>query len=66
MPPTTTMKRIAGELGVPLQVEANFSQDKFLALPPDNWRLSHEHAPVGPLSATGIHLVDLAQRERRG
>ncbi|QNN54577.1 Gfo/Idh/MocA family protein [Nocardioides mesophilus] len=50
----------SGDLGVPLVFEGNFSQDKFLALPPDNWRLSREHAPVGPLSATGIHLVDLA------
>ncbi len=49
-----------GDLGVPLVFEGNFSQDKFLALAPDNWRLSAEHAPVGPLSATGIHLVDLA------
>lgn len=49
-----------GDLGIILQVEANFSQDKFLALAPENWRLSNEHAPVGPLSATGIHLVDLA------
>lgn len=54
-------RRIAdGELGSILQIEANFSQDKFFALPPDNWRRSPEHAPVGPLSATGIHLVDLA------
>jgi predicted dehydrogenase len=50
----------SGDLGVPLVFEGTFSQDKFLALPPDNWRLSAEHAPVGPLSATGIHLVDLA------
>jgi predicted dehydrogenase len=49
-----------GGLGVPLVFEGNFSQDKFLDLDPDNWRLSNEHAPVGPLSATGIHLVDLA------
>lgn len=49
-----------GELGVPLLLEANFSQDKFLALAPDNWRLSAVDAPVGPLSATGIHLVDLS------
>jgi predicted dehydrogenase len=49
-----------GELGVPLVLEANFSQDKFLALPADSWRLSSTEAPVGPLSATGIHLVDLA------
>jgi predicted dehydrogenase len=50
----------SGELGVPLVFEGTFSQDKFLALPPDNWRLSRAEAPVGPLSATGIHLVDLA------
>ena len=50
----------SGDLGIPLVFEGNFSQDKFLSLPPDNWRLSAEHAPVGPLSATGIHLVDLA------
>ncbi len=50
----------SGEIGIPLVLEGNFSQDKFLDLPPDNWRLSDEHAPVGPLSATGIHLVDLA------
>jgi predicted dehydrogenase len=50
----------SGDLGVPLVFEGNFSQDKFLSLPPDNWRLSAVQAPVGPLSATGIHLVDLA------
>ena len=49
-----------GELGTPLIFEGNFSQDKFLNLPADNWRLSAIEAPVGPLSATGIHLVDLA------
>jgi predicted dehydrogenase len=50
----------SGELGEVLQIEANFSQDKFLALPRDNWRLSNTLAPVGPLTATGIHLVDLS------
>jgi len=49
-----------GTLGQILQIEANFSQDKFFALPKDNWRLSNKHAPVGPLTATGIHLVDLS------
>jgi len=54
-------RRIAkGDLGTILQIEGNWSQDKFFALPPDNWRLSKELAPCGPLSATGIHLVDLA------
>jgi predicted dehydrogenase len=50
----------SGIFGTILQIEANFSQDKFFALPKDNWRLSNQHAPVGPLTATGIHLVDLA------
>jgi predicted dehydrogenase len=54
-------RRLAeGEFGTALLLEANFSQDKFLALPADNWRLSVSEAPVGPLSATGIHLADLA------
>ncbi|MFX8712061.1 hypothetical protein ABTM46_19135, partial [Acinetobacter baumannii] len=53
-------KRFAdGEFGKALVLEGNFSQDKFLNLPPDNWRLSNTENPVGPLSATGIHLVDL-------
>lgn len=49
-----------GELGIPLLLEGTFSHDKFLSLPEDNWRLSPEAAPVGPLSATGIHLMDLS------
>lgn len=49
-----------GEFGNPLVIEGNFSQDKFLDLPADNWRLSNIENPVGPLSATGIHLVDLS------
>lgn len=55
------MRTIAsGELGTPLQIEANFSQDKFLTLPADNWRLTGDEAPAGPLTATGIHILDLA------
>jgi predicted dehydrogenase len=50
----------SGMYGTALQIEANFSQDKFLKLPRDNWRLSNAVAPVGPLTATGIHLVDLS------
>lgn len=50
----------SGRIGVPLLLEATFSHDKFLSLPADNWRLSPVEAPVGPLSATGIHLMDLA------
>lgn len=61
-PPIQETMRLlrSGALGTPLQVEANFSQDKFLALAPDNWRLSGKEAPAGPMTATGIHLLDLA------
>jgi predicted dehydrogenase len=61
-PPIEELMRLvkSGELGVPLQVEANFVQDKFLSLPPDNWRLSAKEAPAGPMTATGIHLLDLS------
>lgn len=61
-PQVMALRRLIAEgaLGTVLQIEANFSQDKFLALPRDNWRLSATHAPVGPLTATGIHLVDLS------
>lgn len=61
-PPIIEVMRLLkeGTLGVPLQVEANFSQDKFLSLPKENWRLSGAEAPAGPMTATGIHLLDLA------
>ena len=61
-PPIREVFRMAqaGQLGALLQVEANFSQDKFLALPADNWRLSaeggagrpdhrHRHPPARPV-----------------
>jgi len=61
-PPIQEAMRLvkSGELGVPLQIEANFVQDKFLSLPADNWRLSSKEAPAGPMTATGIHLLDLS------
>ena len=63
-PPLVELARLAqsGALGTLLQIEANFSQDKFLSMPADNWRLSAKEAPAGPLTATGIHLVDLSVR----
>jgi predicted dehydrogenase len=61
-PPILDLMRTvrSGQLGTPLQVEANFSQDKFLTLPSDNWRLTAAEAPAGPMTATGIHILDLA------
>lgn len=49
-----------GRLGRLLQIEANFSHDRFLGLDPSNWRLSAEQAPAAGMTATGIHLTDLA------
>ena len=61
-PPIVELFRMAaaGELGTLLQIEANFSQDKFLSMPADNWRLTEKEAPAGPMTATGIHLLDLS------
>ena len=61
-PPIREVFRMArmGELGTLLQIEANFSQNKFLTLAKDNWRLSEKEAPAGPMTATGIHLLDLS------
>jgi predicted dehydrogenase len=61
-PPLIEVRRLveAGTLGTLLQFEANFSQDKFLQLDPANWRLSAQDAPAGPMTATGIHLLDFA------
>jgi len=61
-PPMLLMKQLLAEgaLGRLLQIEGNFSQDKFLALAPDNWRLSRAQAGCGPMTATGIHLLNLA------
>jgi predicted dehydrogenase len=61
-PPILDLMRTlkSGELGTPLQIEANFSQDKFLTMPSDNWRLTPQEAPAGPMTATGIHILDLA------
>jgi predicted dehydrogenase len=50
----------AGRLGTLVQIEANFSHDRFLALDPSNWRLQPDHAPAAGMTATGIHLTDLS------
>jgi predicted dehydrogenase len=61
-PPVAQMMATArtGKLGRIQQVEGNFSHDKFTALDSSNWRLNVSEAPVGGMTATGIHLTDLA------
>ncbi len=61
-PPVVELMRDAraGVFGTLMQLEGNFSHDKFTALAAGNWRLSSEHAPAGGMTATGIHLLDIA------
>ena len=63
-PPVAEILRLAdsGALGRLMQIEANFSHDKFTVLGGDNWRLSHENAPAAGMTATGIHVLDLSVR----
>ena len=60
-PPMQALRDLvqSGALGTLLQIEANFSQDKMIGLAADNWRLSGKEAPAGPMTATGVHLLDL-------
>ena len=51
---------VDGRLGRVLQIEANFSHDKFLTLDKANWRLDPHQAPAAGMTATGIHLTDLS------
>ncbi|WP_298493205.1 Gfo/Idh/MocA family oxidoreductase [uncultured Maritimibacter sp.] len=51
-----------GEMGRLMQFDATFSHDKFLSLDPTNWRLGADDAPAAGMTATGIHLLDLAVR----
>ena len=61
-PPVAKMLAMAcaGELGRIHQIEGNFSHDKFTTLDKNNWRLNKKEAPVGGMTATGIHLTDLS------
>src|ERR1700722_17257721 len=52
-------KASGGHLGRILQIEANFSHDKFMTLNKSNWRLDPQEAPVAGMTATGI-LTDLS------
>jgi predicted dehydrogenase len=61
-PPLIEARRLLadGFLGRLLLIEGNYSHDKFAALRPDNWRLSLAEAACGPMTATGIHMLDFA------
>lgn len=61
-PPTLLIQQMIqeGDLGRLIQIEGNFSQNKFIGMDPSNWRLSKREAGCGPMTATGIHLLNLA------
>ncbi len=61
-PPMAKLIEMArsGQLGRIQQIEGNFSHDKFTTLDKTNWRLDKKEAPVGGMTATGIHLTDLS------
>jgi predicted dehydrogenase len=60
-PPTLELARMvrSGELGTIMQSEATFTMDNLANLDADNWRRSGAEAPCGPLTATGVHALDL-------
>jgi predicted dehydrogenase len=59
-PMIDVMKMVkSGELGTIMQSEATFTMDNLANLASDNWRLSNAEAPAGPMTATGIHALDL-------
>ncbi len=49
----------AGELGVPMHVEANFSHDILVGLDPGSWRAAPEEGPSVCMTGMGVHLGDL-------
>lgn len=49
----------AGEIGVPIHAEANFSHDLLVGLDPGNWRVSREEGPSVGMTGMGVHLTDL-------
>lgn len=48
----------SGELGTIMHAESNFSHDKLVDVPQDDWRRSSKHSPAAGMTAMGIHLTD--------
>ena len=47
-----------GRLGTIMHVESNFSHDRFVGMPLDNWRADEHQAPAAGMTGMGIHLTD--------
>jgi predicted dehydrogenase len=48
-----------GELGTVMHAEADFSHDKLINVPADDWRTRKDVCPAAGMTAMGIHLSDL-------
>ena len=49
----------AGELGMILHIEGNFSSPSATKWPPDLWRANRVESPAGGLAGLGVHIIDL-------
>ncbi len=47
-----------GRLGTIMHIESNFSHDRFVGMPLDNWRADEHEAPAAGMTGMGIHLTD--------
>ena len=54
------MRRLvrSGELGTIMHAESNFSHDKLVNVPQDDWRRSSKESPAAGMTAMGINLSD--------
>ncbi len=59
-PAAIAIKRMldAGEFGIPLHGEGNFSAATGLAYTPDIWRASRTETPAGGVAGLGVHMID--------
>jgi predicted dehydrogenase len=51
----------SGSLGTLLHIECNWSHDLFAAAGEDTWRRDPSEAPLGTLTALGVHITDYFQ-----
>ena len=59
-PPLIELKRIvtSGEIGIVLQVEANYGHNMLAAVDPGHWRASAAESPGAGLTGIGSHVID--------
>lgn len=57
---TQEVKRLleAGDFGMPLHCEANFSNARPLQYKPESWRASRFESPGGGIAGMGVHMID--------